>query len=118
MKILGGGNIGRTNYRFSVGSSSFLNNYEHHIYGWDGAEINGLFGRFSNFGLADCVDGSSQTIAMGERCKGLGTSLANNREVLSGIAIVSGLSGRVADIGTDMEMCRATRDPSRYRPPR
>jgi len=117
VKILGGGNIGRTNYRFSVGSSSFLNNYEHHIYGWDNARINGLFGRFSNFGINDCIDGTSQTIAMGERCKGLGTSLGavQNREVLSGIAVVSGLSGHLADINTDMEMCRATRNPTNRR---
>ncbi len=117
VKILGGGNIGRNNYRFCVGSSSFLNNYQHHIYGWDGAVINGLFGRFSNFGINDCIDGTSQTIAVGERCKGIGTSLGatQNREVLSGIAVVSGLSGHLADIATDMEMCRATRNPNNRR---
>ncbi len=117
VKILGGGNIGRNNYRFCVGSYVRNNHAQHHIYGWGGDQINGLFGRFSNFGINDCIDGTSQTIAMGERCKGLGTGLGavQNREVLSGIALVSGLNGTAAELLNDVEMCRATRNPNNRR---
>ena len=115
VKILGGGNIGRNNYRFSVGSYSHLNNQRHHIYGWGGHQINGMFGMWSNFGINDCIDGTSQTIAMGERCKGIGANKNGLREVLSGLAYVSGLNGRLSEIQNDMEMCRATRDPMNRR---
>ncbi len=115
VKIQGGGNIGRNNYRFCVGSESLFNHDRHHIFGWDGVQINGLFGMYTNFGINDCIDGTSQTIALGERCKGIGTGLAGNFEVISGIALVSGLSGRLADIEDDIDMCKATRNPANRR---
>jgi len=111
VKLLGGGNIGRNNYRFCVGTWSRQSHDQHAIHGWDGEQITGLFGMYTNYGINDCIDGTSQTIAMGERCKGVGSGKDGNREVLSGLAYVSGMSGRVPDIVTDMAMCAATRDP-------
>ena len=111
LKIIGGGNIGRNNYRFCVGSFSRDNHDQHAVRGWGGRQINGLFGMYTNYGIDDCIDGTSQTIAMGERCKGIGAQLRGNREVLSGIALVTGLSGFLADIDTDADMCRAVRNP-------
>ncbi len=112
LKIIGGGNIGRNNYRFNVGTYSRNNHTQSAVRGWGGHQITGLFGMFTNYGIDDCIDGTSQTIAMGERCKGLGTRLdSNNKEVVSSYAIVTGLGGRLADLDSDADMCRATRNP-------
>ncbi len=115
MKILGGGNIGRNNYRFVMGSWSRRSHTQNAVRGWSGDQLNGLFGMFTNYGINDCIDGTSQTIAMGERCKGIGNGKNGNREVLSGLAYVSGLSGTISDIPTDMEMCAATRNAANRR---
>ncbi len=113
LKIVGGGNLGRSNYRFNMGTFSRNNHSSAAAHGWGDSQITGLFGRQTNFGIDDCIDGTSQTIALGERCKGLGTSLDGNREVVSGIAVITGLSGRVVDIDTDADLCRAVRDINR-----
>ncbi len=113
VKILGGGNMGRNNYRFCIGTHARNSHTSGAARGWNATadfQITGLFGRQTNYGINDCIDGTSQTIAIGERCKGLGTSMNGNNEVLSGMAVLSALSGRVPDIIDDMEMCRATRD--------
>ncbi len=111
LKIIGGGNIGRNNYRFCIGTYSRDNHSQHAVRGWSGRQINGLFGMFTNYGIDDCIDGTSQTIAMGERCKGIGPDMQTNNEVISGYALVTGLSGLIADIDTDADMCRAARNP-------
>ncbi len=111
LKILGGGNIGRNNYRFCVGTYSRNNHSSAAARGWGGSQITGLFGRQTNYGIDDCIDGTSQTIAMGERCKGIGPNLNGNREILSGYAAVTGLGGTLADLDSDSAMCLATRNP-------
>lgn len=110
LKILGGGNMGRNNYRFNIGTYSRNNHSSAAARGWGNNQITGLFGRQTNYGLDDCIDGTTQTIAMGERCKGIGPSLNGNREVLSGYAILTGMGGTLADIQTDVDMCKQTRD--------
>ena len=100
-----------TNYRFSIGDYSLDNQTPLGAFGEDNRQIRGLFGMFTNYGINDCIDGTSQTIAMGERCKGVGVSLGDNREVLSGLAILTSMGGTLADVATDVEMCRATRNP-------
>lgn len=111
VKIKGG--ISRNSYRFSIGTYSRNNHSSAAARAWGTNEINGLFGRQTDYGLDDCIDGTSSTIAMGERCKGIGSNTNNNREVLSGVAYMSGLVGTVASIATDSAMCRAVRDPNR-----
>lgn len=115
LKILGGGNIGRNNYRFVVGSYSRNSHSQHAARGWGTNQINGLFGMWTGFSIDDCIDGTSQTFAMGERCKGQGASKWNGsdglREIVSGLAFVSGLDGTLANIDSDADMCRAVRDP-------
>lgn len=107
------GGHSRNNYRFCIGNYSLNNHSTAYIFGWGTSQIDGLFGRQSGYGIDDCVDGTSMTIAMGERCKGIGASPAGNREVLSSVAIVTALIGTsdAATIVTDAEMCRATVDP-------
>ncbi len=113
VKIQGGGNMGRNNYRFNIGTWSRNNHTSGAANGWDANDyqINGLFGRQTNFGINDCIDGTSQTLAIGERCKGIGTSTTGNTEILSTMAVLSGISGRVADVEDDIDMCKATRNP-------
>lgn len=105
--------LGANNYRFCIGSYSRNNHSSAAARAWGTSEINGLFGRQTGFGIDDCIDGTSMTIAMGERCKGFGANAENNSEVLSGVAVLSGLLGTVGDISTDSAMCRAVRDPNR-----
>ena len=102
---------GTSSYRFSIGDYSLENQTAKAAFGIDERRIRGLFGMYTAFGIDDCIDGTSQTIAMGERCRGVGPSLLDNREVVSGIAIVTGLSGTLQDIQTDADMCLAVRDP-------
>lgn len=102
--------FGTNNYRFCMGDYSLDNNTSQGAEGLNGREIRGLFGTWTGFGIDDCVDGTSMTIAMGERCRGIGPGLAGNNEVLSQYAIVSGMIGDVTNITTDAELCRDTRN--------
>lgn len=105
------GAIGKNNYRFCIGNYLRNNNDQHAARAWGGDLIDGLFGTYTNFGLDDCIDGTSSTIARGERCKGIGPTPAGNREIISAYALVSGLTGLLADQPTDAAMCRTVRDP-------
>lgn len=67
VKITGGGNFGRNNYRFNIGTYSRNNHSSAAARGWGTNEINGLFGRQTGFGIDDCIDGTSQTLMMAER---------------------------------------------------
>lgn len=120
VRIQSVGNTGYSNYRFSIGTFSF-NNHESFaaigtagdLSGTDSGEIvDGLFGVFTRYGIDDCIDGTSSTIAIGERCKGRGKSMVGNNEVVSGIAQVSGLVGDLASVASDAAMCAATRHPT------
>ncbi|MFK7822286.1 MAG: DUF1559 domain-containing protein [Planctomycetaceae bacterium] len=107
------GGHSRNNYRFCIGNYSRNNHSTAYIFGWGGSQIDGLFGRQSGYGIDDCIDGTSMTIALGERCKGIGPNPTDNREVISSVAIVSGLIGTndPVAINSDAEMCRAVVDP-------
>ena len=107
------GPLGKNNYRFCIGNYVRNNNDQHAARAWGGDVIDGLFGTYTNFGIDDCIDGTSMTIAMGERCKGIGATAVGNREIVSAYALVSGLTGLLADQATDADMCRAVIDPNR-----
>jgi prepilin-type N-terminal cleavage/methylation domain-containing protein len=102
---------GTSNYRFSIGDYSLDNQTASAALGLDGRQIRGLFGMYTNFGIDDCIDGTSSTLAMGERCRGIGSTLTGNREVVSSYAVLSALVGDLANITTDAEMCRSVIDP-------
>jgi prepilin-type N-terminal cleavage/methylation domain-containing protein len=106
------GNLGKSNYRFCVGNYLRDNNNRHWIWSWNGSRIDGMFGMFTGNGIDQCVDGTSMTIAMGERCKGIGSSAVGNKEIVSAYALVSGMVGELATQVTDAEMCRAVVDPA------
>ena len=103
--------LGQNNYRFCIGTFSRNSHDQHAARGWGTHEINGLFGRYTSYGIKDCIDGTSMTIAMGERCRGIGSNFSRNREVLSGFAVLTGLVGDYANMETDAHMCKDTRDP-------
>ena len=107
------GPLGTNNYRFCLGNYLQFNNDQHASRGWGEAQFDGLFGRFVSYGINDCIDGTSNTIAMGERCKGIGPRPNGNREIVSNQVVLTGLSGLLADQLTDAELCRDTRDPLR-----
>jgi prepilin-type N-terminal cleavage/methylation domain-containing protein len=104
---------GTNNYRFCVGDYSLENQTAKAALAEDGRRIRGLFGMYTNFGISDCIDGTSMTIAMGERCRGFGSSLIDNDEAISGIAVLTGMTGDLANITTDADMCRSVTDPTR-----
>lgn len=106
-----GGNLGKSNYRFCVGNYLRDNNDRHWIWGWNGSRVDGMFGMFTGNGIDQCVDGTSMTIAMGERCKGIGNNPRGNKEIISSYALVSGMVGDLANQVNDAEMCRAVIDP-------
>lgn len=74
------GSVGCNNYMFSLGDS--VNNAENL------RDVRGLFGYASTFGVRDCTDGTSNTIAMAERCKGNQAPATNsNRRAITGTAM-------------------------------
>ena len=107
-----GGNLGKSNYRFCVGNYLRDNNDRHWIWGWNSSRVDGMFGMFTGNGIDQCIDGTSMTIAMGERCKGIGNTAVGNREIVSAYALVTGMVGELATQQADAEMCRAVVDPT------
>ncbi|MFN9718899.1 MAG: DUF1559 domain-containing protein [Planctomycetota bacterium] len=70
--------IGRTNYAVCFGDTIIENNQSGN---WNSSRpIRGMFGLFTSFGFRDMVDGSSNTIMMGEIC----VATENNRSDLNG----------------------------------
>ncbi|MFK7819824.1 MAG: DUF1559 domain-containing protein [Planctomycetaceae bacterium] len=102
---------GTSNYRFCIGDYSLDNQTANAALGIDGRQIRGLFGMYTSNGIDECIDGTSFTIAMGERCGGIGTSLAGNNEIVSGYAVLSAMIGDLANVQNDAEMCRSVIDP-------
>jgi hypothetical protein len=81
------GGIGFSNYRFCVGTTISGNDYQ-----WNASNSpqTGIFGGYPlQFGMRDILDGSSNTIAMAERCGG---STNNPFDALGNVAQVGGFS--------------------------
>lgn len=102
---------GQTSYRFCQGTYSRNSHAQHSARGWGTNEIDGLFGMWTNNGIDDIIDGTSSTLAMGERCRGIGANFSRNREILSGFAVLTGLVGDYANLQSDSDMCLAVRNP-------
>jgi prepilin-type N-terminal cleavage/methylation domain-containing protein len=79
------GPIGFNNYRFCVGTTIMRNG---DWANWSSTRPTGVFSGWPyQFGVSDILDGTSNTIAMAERCGG---SVTNQRDVLGNIATVGG----------------------------
>ncbi|MBA3312997.1 MAG: DUF1559 domain-containing protein [Planctomycetaceae bacterium] len=100
-----------TNYRFSLGTTlagrpentdpNLGNNAVDVQANWWGAYFNGMFANGISPTIGDMIDGTSNTIAMGERCKFRGNS---SRDVLSEVAVVASVNGTQQNLdvaGTD-----------------
>jgi prepilin-type N-terminal cleavage/methylation domain-containing protein/prepilin-type processing-associated H-X9-DG protein len=61
---------GRNNYRFSAGPWGKRHRLPVDAVAWGGENIRGIFGANTRIGIQDVLDGSSNTIAMSERCQG------------------------------------------------
>ena len=87
--------IAKTNYGFSAGDSI--------VRGQNDQNPRGMFGLYRCFGFADCTDGSSNTILMGELVRRTG-----NLDVLGGTALVAGTNN-------NPDLCRQALDPANLR---
>jgi prepilin-type N-terminal cleavage/methylation domain-containing protein len=111
------------NYRFCIGTSfhdqggnNDWGNQERGREHWGswGVIFNGMFGNGVSFRIAECTDGTSNTIAMSEKGRG---HLANDRDVIGRIAVVPGLTGVYnSNLQAAADMCRATATGDRYNP--
>ena len=82
--------IGRTNYGFCFGDTINENNDGGH---WNRARpARGMFSLFSSLGIQDALDGSSNTLLMGE----IGVAIENNRSDIIG-HVATGVAGSAAN---------------------
>ncbi|OYW18845.1 MAG: hypothetical protein B7Z55_09885, partial [Planctomycetales bacterium 12-60-4] len=114
--VLATNNSGRNNYRFCQGPWGKRNRYGVDVASWGGERpILGIFGAISRIGISDVLDGTSNTIAMSERCQG--QALIRN-EVIGGVGIPATTwndgyvdpksPASTADLDTMERDCRAT----------
>jgi len=76
-------NAGRNSYRFSAGPWGKRHRTADDALSWGGEKpINGMFGCCSRISVADVLDGTSNTVAMSERCMG---QIGLRNEVVGGI---------------------------------
>ncbi len=78
------GRMGKNNYKFCVGLSGRERTPTDSQCWSGGGATSGLFGSITRNGVRDCLDGTSNTIAMAERCQGI------QREDIS---LLSGIGG-------------------------
>lgn len=113
--VLATNNQGRCNYRYSHGPWGRRQRFGIDVASWGGERpIIGMFGAISRVGISDVLDGTSNTIAMSERCQGQ-AELRN--EVIGGVGLQPlwndgyvdpKRSTNAADLDTIEQDCRAT----------
>ncbi len=94
---------GRNSYKFSVGVRVDNNQWRTNDARW---EADGMFAHRQHYGLKDAIDGTSNTILMGEMCQG---NTANRRDVKGNIAINVG-----QEIGNTPITCLNTASGGQY----
>lgn len=105
---------GKANYRYSTGRYNHRMRQIRDRYEWGGQRVDGIFGVAEAAKIRDIIDGTSNTIMIGERCQGL--ELRN--EVISGVAfngnMNDGTGGGVTagNIQQMVDECNAFVDPS------
>jgi prepilin-type N-terminal cleavage/methylation domain-containing protein len=93
--VLSTNNPGRNSYRYSAGPWGKRHRFAVDATAWGGENpIRGMFGASSSVKISDVLDGTSNTIAMSERCMGLG-DLRN--EVIGGVGYLSTMNDGYVD---------------------
>ncbi len=105
---------GKSNYRFSTGR------YNHRMrqildrYQWGGTRVDGIFGLAEAAAIRDILDGTSNTIMMGERAQGL----AIRQEIISGVGLNPGMNDgsgggvTAGNIQAMIDQCRSFINPN------
>jgi len=93
--VLSSNNTGRNNYRFCQGPWGRRHRVADDALQWGGEnQIRGMFGVSSKVNISDVLDGASNTIAMSERCQGLGD---RREEVVGGVGYFAGMNDGYVD---------------------
>jgi prepilin-type N-terminal cleavage/methylation domain-containing protein len=93
--LLSTNNTGRNSYRLSAGPWGRRHRVDRDALDWGGERpIRGIFGMCTNTSIADILDGTSNTVMMGERCQGQGD---RRNEVIGGVGQVGGLNDGFVD---------------------
>lgn len=83
--VLATNNPGRNSYRLCAGPWGKRHRTAYDPVDWGGERpIRGMFGACTSIGIRDILDGTSNTIAMSERCQGLGDK---RDEAISGVGL-------------------------------
>jgi prepilin-type N-terminal cleavage/methylation domain-containing protein len=104
---------GKANYRYSTGRYNHRMRQINDRYSWGGTRVDGIFGVAEGAKIRDILDGTSNTIMIGERAQG---NEARN-EVVGGMglngAMNDGSGGGVTagNIQTMVDQCNALTDP-------
>jgi len=116
-----GTSSGSTNHRFSLGTTVFGrpdqsdatlgNNAPDVRASWWGAYFNGMFANGVSPSLGEIIDGTSNTIAMGERCK---ENPSDSTDVLGRYAVTSAISASQQDVNAIGKACLATANGKSY----
>lgn len=103
---------GKANYRYSTGRYNHRMRQINDRYAWGGTRVDGIFGVAEGAKIRDILDGTSNTIMIGERAQG--NEL--RQEVIGGVGIGPNLNDAggggvtAGNIQTMIDDCRATVD--------
>ncbi len=105
---------GKANYRYSTGRYNHRMRQINDRYAWGGSRVDGIFGVAEGKKIRDILDGTSNTIMIGERAQG--NEL--RQEVIGGVGISGSLSDgggggvTAGNIQTMINDCKATAAPN------
>ena len=104
---------GKSNYRYSTGRYNHRMRQINDRYAWGGTRVDGIFGVAEGARMRDIIDGTTNTILMGERMQGgVQNEVAGGTGLNPGMNDGSGGGVTPGNIQLMIDECKATVDPA------